>query len=71
MALKTAGDLIAFALRAGGIVGVGQTPAAEDSNDGLTMLNMLLSEWQVNRWLVPDCPMAARARSGSTGPLRG
>jgi len=65
MALKTAGDLIAFALRAGGIVGVGQTPAAEDSNDGLTMLNMLLSEWQVNRWLVPDLTEAFVVATGA------
>jgi len=54
VAINTAGDLVTFALRASGVSGVGQTPRAEDSQDGLDMLNMLLAEWQLNRWLVFD-----------------
>ena len=34
--------------------GQGQTPSACDEADGLLLLNMLLTEWQLNRWLVWD-----------------
>lgn len=54
MALDTPGDLIALALKNAGIVGVGQSALAEDSNDALDTLNNILAEWQINRWLVPD-----------------
>lgn len=54
MALNTAGDLISLAFKASMILGVGQTPSAEDSNDALNVLNLLLSEWQLNRWVVYD-----------------
>lgn len=52
MAIDTAGDLIAFALRTSGITGVGQTPSPEDSNDGLVLLRALMAEWQTKRWMV-------------------
>lgn len=47
-------DIINLALKTSGIVGVGQTPSDEDANDCFTILNNLISEWQVNRWLVSD-----------------
>jgi hypothetical protein len=31
---------------------VGQTPTPEDSNDGLTLLQSLMAQWQRRRWLV-------------------
>jgi len=65
--LVTAGDLVSFALRASSVNGVGQTPMAEDSNDGLVMLNTLLAEWQYNRWLVFDLVEATAAGSGAAG----
>ncbi len=49
--IDTAGDLIAFALRAAGVNGVGQTPSAEDSNDGLILLRSMVAQWQRKRWL--------------------
>lgn len=54
MALSTVGDLVTFALRVAGVNGIGQTPMAEDANDTLVVLNTILAEWQVNRWLVFD-----------------
>ena len=51
MALNTAQDLIDFALRVSSVTGQGQSPSASDEADGLLLLNMLLSEWQLNRWL--------------------
>ena len=54
MALNTAQDLIDFALRVSSVNGQGQTASASDEADGLLLLNMLLTEWQLNRWLVFD-----------------
>jgi hypothetical protein len=50
--MSTARDLITLALKDAGINGVGQTPAAEDINDGLTRLNSMIAQWAQRRWLV-------------------
>jgi hypothetical protein len=50
--MSTARDLITLALKDAGIVGVGQPPAAEDINDGLTRLNSMIAQWSQRRWLV-------------------
>lgn len=72
--IETAGDLIAFTLRASGICGVGQTPSSEDANTGLQLLRMMLAQWQRKRWLVPsliDLPITSTgAASYSIGPVR-
>lgn len=52
MAITTAGDIIALILKTAGVVGSGQTPLAEDSNDTLNILNMMLGQWSQRRWLV-------------------
>ena len=44
--------LIRLMLRDAGVSGVGQAPRAEDNNDVLTTLNMMLDEWATKRWLV-------------------
>jgi hypothetical protein len=48
----TALDIISLALKDAGIVGVGQTPKAEDTNDAFRRLNWMLAQWQRKRWLV-------------------
>ncbi len=48
----TALDLITLALKMAGVIGVGQSISAEDSADALSILNMMLGQWQVKRWLV-------------------
>lgn len=45
-------DLIRFILRNAQVNGVGQTPTAEDNNDMLTHLNLLLGQWSAARTLV-------------------
>jgi hypothetical protein len=45
-------DIITLALKDAGIIGVGQTALAEDMNDGLTRLNMLMAQWGKKRFLV-------------------
>lgn len=49
--ISTVGDLIAFSLRASGILGVGQTASAEDAQTALQTLVDLLAQWQNQRWL--------------------
>ncbi|HUN00408.1 MAG TPA: hypothetical protein PLI96_07990 [Halothiobacillus sp.] len=48
----TIGQLINQTLKIIGVIGVGQTPAAEDANDALQQLNQMLALWQRQRWLV-------------------
>lgn len=45
-------DLIKLALKQAGVVGVGQSVSPEDTNDSLTLLNAMLGQWAVKRWLV-------------------
>lgn len=51
MPIQTAQDLINFALRASGIIGVGQTALAEDNQDALSALNAMIGLWMRKRWL--------------------
>lgn len=45
-------DIIGLSLRDAGIIGEGQTPSAETSNDALTRLNYMIAQWAVSRWMV-------------------
>ena len=48
----TPGDIITLALKTANVVGVGQTPEAEDMNDEFNLLNMLLAQLQRRRYFV-------------------
>jgi hypothetical protein len=48
----TPGDIITLALKAANVVGVGQTPAAEDMNDAFNLLNMLMAQLQRRRYFI-------------------
>lgn len=52
--MATAREFITLAMKEAGVLGVGQTLLAEDVNDGLTLLNRMMAQWQVSRWLVPS-----------------
>jgi len=65
MALSTAQDLCDFALRIASVNGVGQAPAASDEADTLLVVNMLLTEWQLNRWLVWNIVEASFQSTGA------
>jgi hypothetical protein len=45
-------DIITQALKKAGVLGVGQTPLAEDTNDAFNDLQDMLGQWQRKRWLV-------------------
>jgi len=72
LAISTFGDLITLALKNAGIIGVGQTPAAEDMNDAAQLLNLILAEWQRLRYLVyhlvEQSVSCTGAQSYSLGP---
>jgi len=52
MAVTTPAQIILLALKHAGVVGVGQTPMAEDTNDAFDLLNMMISQWNRKRWLI-------------------
>lgn len=50
--MTTPVELINLALKQSGVLGVGQTASAEDTNDAFKILNMMLAQWQTDRALV-------------------
>lgn len=52
--MPTFRELITSALKESGAIGVGQTPLAEDINDGFTLLTRMIAQWQKRRWLIPS-----------------
>lgn len=44
-------DLLAFAMRTAGVLGVGQVALVEDSGDALASFVMMLKQWDRKRWL--------------------
>lgn len=45
-------DIITQAMKKAGILGVGQSPLAEDTNDAYSDLQDMLGQWQRKRWLI-------------------
>lgn len=64
--MTTARDLIALALADSGIVGVGQSALAEDTNRGLVRLNWMISQWNRKRWLVYHLTDVTFTSTGAT-----
>lgn len=58
-------DLIKLALKTANVVGVGQTPAAEDVNDAFNLLNMLLAQLQRRRYFVYQLVTTGRQATGA------
>lgn len=65
-------DIIKLAMKDAGILGVGQTPLAEDANDALTTMNSMIAQWRRKRWLVyvlrTDSIVSTGATSYTVGP---
>lgn len=51
--MATARDICTLALKECGVVGVGQTPLAEDINDAFTLLGRMVAIWQRKRYMIP------------------
>lgn len=50
--MTTALDIINLAYKDAGVLGVGQSLLAEDVNDALVRLNMMIAQWRVKRWMI-------------------
>jgi hypothetical protein len=66
LAMETWSDLISLALKNAGVVGVGQTPMAEDLNDSAKLLNSMISIWQRKRYLIYHLPQMHIPCTGAT-----
>lgn len=51
-AATTVEDITTMALTDAGVLGVGQTASAYDSQNALRRLNWMLAQWRMSRWLV-------------------
>lgn len=71
-ATVTPGDLIDISLRDAGIIGVGQTALADDTNRALVRLNWMVDQWARQRWFIwhlkTDSIVCTGAQSYSVGP---
>lgn len=52
MTVTTPADIIRLVLKDTGVLGVGQTASAEDTNDCFDTMNMMIGEWASKRWLL-------------------
>lgn len=52
MTVTTPADIVRLVLKDTGVLGVGQTASAEDTNDVFDTINMMLGEWASKRWLL-------------------
>lgn len=70
--LVTPNDICTFALKAAGVLGVGQSALAEDYGDTFAALNAMLGVWNRNRWLIwhlIDAPLVSNGSvSYTVGP---
>lgn len=63
--MTTARDLCTTALKNIGVLGVGQTPLAEDINDAFSALNRMISAWSRSRLLVYRTATASMVGTGA------
>lgn len=66
MAAPTAGNIVSLALLDAGVIGVGQTPNAEDSANALTRMNWMIDQWARQRWLVYALQDSSVTSTGAT-----
>jgi hypothetical protein len=52
MPLTTPQAICSLALRAAGVLGVGQTALAQDMTDTFDVLNGMMGQWNTDRWLI-------------------
>lgn len=58
-------DIITQSLKKAGVLGVGQTAQAEDTNDAFDDLNDMLAQWQRKRWLVYHLVTISKTSTGA------
>lgn len=63
--MTTPSDIILQALKAAGILGIGQPAGAEDISDAFFQLNMMLAQWSKKRWLVYHLVNVSKVATGA------
>lgn len=70
--MPTVRSFIELALKEAGVLGVGQTPLAQDTNDTFVLLQRMIAQWQRRRWLVPGLTevikLGNNQKSNTIGP---
>lgn len=70
--MTTGRDVVEYALKKAGVLGVGQTASATDANDGINDLNDMLAQWNTKRWMIWDLLdlafVSTGAQSYTVGP---
>ncbi len=61
----SANDIINLSLKEAGVLGVGQTPLAEDINDAFLLLNGMIGQWQRKRYMVYHLIDVAKQSTGA------
>ena len=60
----TPSDIISLALKTANVIGVGQTPLAQDINDCFNQLNMMMAQWQRRRYMVYELVTISKQATG-------
>ena len=60
----TPSDIISLALKTANVIGVGQTPLAQDINDCFNQLNMMMAQWQRRRYMVYELVTVSKQATG-------
>ena len=60
----TPSDIISLALKTANVIGVGQTPLAQDINDSFNQLNMMMAQWQRRRYMVYELVTVSKQATG-------
>lgn len=63
--MTTPRDIINLALKDAGVLGIGQTANAEDTNDTFTRLNYMIAQWARKRWLIYHLISLSKVSTGA------
>jgi hypothetical protein len=66
--VATGADIVTFALKKAGILGVGRNASSQDNTDALADLNDMIAEWNTQRWMVWDLLVDGFISDGRTTP---
>ena len=58
-------DIIKLALKMANVLGVGQDPSPEDTNDAFQIMNMMMKQWQRRRYMVYQLVEASKVATGA------
>jgi hypothetical protein len=66
--VATGADIVTYALKKAGVLGVGRNASSQDNTDALADLNDMIAEWNTQRWMVWDLLVPGFVSDGRTTP---